>query len=150
MSNSPQRGFNFQDCIIPEFWCGNGRIPTNKPNKRYRRAGTRVECLRKGFGAGKFTEIAKSLPEDSLQHIKYIGPAYETNFRKEGIKNLTDLVHYSKMLVTAAVLREVLTEVCTRTDGVLDTKAYNSVIAYLYSQNIPRLTNKLPACVRMT
>lgn len=136
--------FKESDCIIPELWCGDGPIP-NKKGKRYLRAGTRSECVKKGFGAGMFSEKAKELKENSLCQIKYVGETYEKKFSKKGIKTTDDLLR--KMETNTRVqIEKILKGIFKRGGNAgLDQRAYNSTLMYLYNHGV----GHLPACSKI-
>lgn len=139
--------FNPDDCATPTFYCGDDpAVPPRIPGKDtfYSRHGTPRECLTKGFGAGMYSERAKHLPVDSLQKIKFVGEKYEANFAVEKIKNVDDLgwyVHNHTVSQIDAMLRRVF----QKKGGVLDLKAYNATLLYLYKRGEPRIPN----CQRM-
>lgn len=129
-------------CIIPELWCGKGRVP-RRQGKRYTRKGTSFECMKKGFGAGMYKEKAKHLPENSLQRIKYIGETYEANFRRKRVTTLEGLVRKVNNLNTKRQKERFLKSAVTKANDVLDSKAYNSLMLFLYSHNV----RGLPDCI---
>lgn len=133
--------FNEKNCAIPSTWCGDAEtVPkTNNGEIYYTRAGTRSECLKKGIGAGTFIERNKSLPEDSLQNIKYIGPKEAEAFSAVGVKNISGLLREIRKMDADEVDR-FLTRVL-RTN----TKAKNSVLLYLYRHGI----STLPQCEKL-
>lgn len=136
--------FNESDCIIPEIWCGaDNKIPKKK-GKIYYKAGNRYECMKKGFGAGTHIERNLNLPLNSLQQIKYIGETYETSFKKIGIKNTTSLISQMK-LKTTDEMSKIIKRVLTKSNNVLDVKAYNSTVLYLYKNGVP----SAPACQKI-
>ena len=135
---------DINDCIIPELWCGNSQNPPNNRGKRYTRKGSSFECMKKGFGAGMYSERAKHIPEGSLMQLKYIGETYQEKFNQRGIHNITEFEN-SMRQASRELKRNVLTFVCTKINGVVDLKAYNSLIMHLYNRGI----GNLPACIRI-
>lgn len=137
--------FNTKTCIIPEFWCGTGEMPKDSSTKMYRRAGTKTECLKKGFGAGKYSEKRTGLKETSLQQIKYVGEEYEKRFRAKGIRTTTKLISemYGK---TSKGIETFLKKIFTRNSTkVVDVRAYNSTLLFLYSHG----NGSLPQCIKI-
>lgn len=134
--------FNPQSCIIPEIWCGNSSTPPKTKGKKYIRAGSRYECLKKGIGSGIHQERRKKLPNSSLQQIKYVGETYETNFRGVGISNIPQLIREMKNK-TSKEVETLLKRILTKSDGKLDTRAYNSTLLFLYQNG----NSGLPSCV---
>lgn len=141
--------FNIRDCAIPVVWCGlSDDVPKYKvgDKKVYKRTGTRVECMRAGFGAGTYTERNKKLPKNSLKHIRYIGDQHELSFKRDGIHTSVKLRQIARTLSKnklSGMLRSLLR---TKTDK-LDKRAYNSVILYLHSTGVS--TEKLPRCSKI-
>jgi len=134
--------FDPDRCAVPCVWCGNGVLPTRiQNNKKYTREGTKFECMKKGFGSGMYAERAKHLPATSLQNIKYVGNEYEGKFAQRNIKTIQDLRTKAK---NKAALTKVLKEVFTKSNGVLDKRAYNATLLYLYQHGI----GNLPQCDR--
>lgn len=118
-----------------------------KENIKYTEKGTPIYCLQKGIGTGMYLERKKNLPFMSLQMIKYIGEQYENKFFKKNIKTITDLFKYVKQH-TKKQNEDLLKSVLKMRNNVIDYKAYNSVIHFLYfSQEIP--INKLPLCKKI-
>lgn len=134
--------FRIQDCYIPEVWCGDSDQIPQTLHKKYSRVGTRRECLKKGFGAGMYTERNKNLPQNSLQQIKYVGPVYEQNFEdEEGITTIPQLINFASGQ-SKVQLEQSLKKILVKNNGVVDTKAYNSVILFLYQKGI----RNVPSC----
>lgn len=136
--------FKVSDCYIPEVWCGDSdTIPRHSVNRRYTRKGTRRECLKKGFGAGMYTEKNKSLNPTSLQQIKYIGERYEQRFDIIGnIRSTTQLINYAKTRNSNQIDR-FLKRILVKSNQVIDQRAYNMVVLFLYQKgvrNVPRCT----------
>ena len=145
--------YNRDRCLIPTAYCGDGNIPTNPVNtertSRYHHIGTRSECMRKGFGAGAAQERIKGLPANSLQRIKYIGPQYEQNFATNNIQhihNINQLVDYSATHNRTQITR-LLMRGCRKVNGVLDRRAFNSVIMFLDDHHINHAS--LPRCKKV-
>lgn len=138
--------FNFRDCIIPTVWCGNGNIPTKvSEDKKYSRIGTRLECMKKGFGAGMYSEKKKLLSPESLQNIKYVGEIFEQNFKKNNIHTLDDLVEFAKKKRSSEI-KKVLYKVLEKKNKQFDKRAYNSVLLYLFHHG----GKDLPLCRRIS
>lgn len=134
--------FNLDECAIPTVWCGEGNPPPRKPEAQtyYRKTGTRYECMKKGFGAGMYTEKNKGLPPDSLQQIKYVGDIYENKLKAMGINNCTQLRNKLNNKPTSYI-KKTLTKIFTRRNKILDKRAYNSTLVYLYQHgngSVPR------------
>ncbi len=136
--------FSEEACIIPEIWCGESATPPKKKGTIYYKTGSRYECMKKGFGAGTYTEKALTRPLSSLQNIKYVGPKYEENFKKAGIKTLAQLVTQTGSK-TSTQIKTLLTGILTKENGILDTKAYNSTVLYLHRHGV---ANR-PPCVKI-
>lgn len=138
--------FNPKDCVIPTVYCGNKKkIPKSEKGVTYARKGTSYECLQKGYGAGYYSEKAKHLKPSSLQRIKYVGDLYELNFKKRKINTTTSLITYSKTLSNEE-LKLFLGEVFLKKDGVVDMRAYNSTLLYLYNNGV---YENLPPCTKI-
>ena len=130
--------FRETDCYIPKVWCGKeDNYPQGYHNDSYYiRAGERHECLKQGIGAGIAT--AKKHPPTSLQSIKYIGEKYNESFKDAGIKNTSDLKKETKKR-TPAQIKSLLESILSKKNGrkkIIDQRAYNSVILYLYRGGI--------------
>lgn len=136
--------FNEADCVIPELWCGEASTPPKKKGTIYYKTGTRYECMKKGFGAGTHIERREYLPVGSLQQIKYVGEKHEKDFKSAGIKNVQTLASQMK-LKTTAEMEAVLKRILTKSNGVLDTKAYNSTVLYLYKHGVA----SAPSCKKI-
>jgi NAD-specific glutamate dehydrogenase len=137
--------FNINLCAIPQIWCGDKPMPKKKDGATYIRKGTSYECLKKGFGAGKSSELKKSLPEDSLQNIKYIGDTHEKKFKQLKINNIDKLVKFSKDNSKEA-LTALLSKALKKSNEQIDKKAYNSVLMFLYKKDI----KNLPSCKKLS
>lgn len=139
--------FNPEDCAIPTFYCGDQEsLPKRKrgDDKYYTRHGTSRECLSKGFGAGMITERMKSLPENTLQQIKYVGDVYERKFREAGIDNVDALIKYAQSRNPIEV-DTLLKRVLAKKGGSLDQRALNGTLLFLYKNGVQRI----PGCNRM-
>jgi len=132
--------FNIDKCKIKKVWCGSTPNPPNL--KKYSKTGSRVECLRQGFGAGSYSERIKNLPQSSLQRIPYIGPEMESNFHKHNISDANDLLKKMKLTKTPQGKEAVLKNVLLNKNGGLNGKAYNSTIVFLHENGILNL----PSC----
>jgi hypothetical protein len=137
------RRFDTSRCIIPEVWCGNGN-PPNRRDRRYTRNGTKGECLKKGIGAGMAIERAKVLPPNSLQTIKYVGETYENNFMNRHIRNTDMLIRWCQRM-TAQRIDNLLRTVFQKANGVIDMRAFNSTILFLYKKGI----RHVPQCSQL-
>jgi len=141
--------FDRNRCRIPTVYCGDDessedehpqRYPRNAPgNRKYIRRGTRNECMRKGFGAGSAKERKKGLPEWSLQNIEYIGEKHEKRFfGRAGIGDIDDLLDEFRAM-DANEKERVLRKVLKNSAGVVDGRAYNSVLLFLDDKGVKRL-----------
>lgn len=133
--------FRRRDCAIPRLWCGNGNIKYDKkiPDGFYNREGTRYECLKSGFGAGKAS--ADEVSRQSLRSIKYIGEYYEDKFKRKKVNTVAGLKRKAENLGKAK-FKKFLVSVLKRKDGAKDTKAYNSVLIHLDDMGV----KELPKC----
>ncbi len=141
---------NTYKCAIPSYYCGkNTTIPKRKKTDEvyYVRHGTPYECLKKGFGAGSIIEKNKNLSKNSLQQIKYVGEKYENAFKTRGIKTISNLLENAK-INNSHSNSKLLKAVFVKKDGVIDKRAYNSTILFLYNNNIN--TKNLPECDKIT
>jgi hypothetical protein len=139
--------FNKKSCAIPTVWCGDGKMPTaHKDGMFYTREGTRSECVKKGFGAGKYQERNAHLPKTSLLQIKYVGETYEGKFKRYGITSTTQLLkEFKSSKANPSMIEKTLKDIFTKKDHKLDQRAYNSTLLYLYGNGI----GKLPQCSKM-
>ena len=137
--------FRRRNCAIPRLWCGNGKVNFRKKvnDGFYSREGTRYECLKIGFGAGKHS--LENPSSTSLKNIKYIGEIYEDSFRRKDIGSLKELKRVSKKM-TVNDFKRLLQQILKKKDGTVDNRAYNSVLIYLDDVGI----KKLPACYAFT
>ena len=134
--------FDVNECAVPCVWCGDGVMPKTIQNgKKYTRDGTKFECMKKGYGSGMYSERSKHIPQTSLKQIKYIGDEYEARFIQKKIKTLEDLRKKAKN-GRKNTLETLLNDVFTKKDGVLDKRAYNATLMYLYSHGI----GDIPGC----
>ena len=136
---------SLKNCAIPTVYCGKKKIPSNTNEIKYTKKGSRDECLRKGFGAGQYSEKLKNLPSNSLQRIKYVGDKYETEFRRYGIGKTTTLIRKcSKQTKEQNTL--MLKKIFLRKDGIVDKKGYNSTILFLSKNGVATS----PTCLRIS
>lgn len=138
--------FVLSNCDIPVVWCGESDKPPKKgkEGKYYYKTGSRTECLRVGFGAGTHIERNNNLPPKSLQQIKYVGEKHEKDFKAAGITD-TSKLRKEMGKRTTAEMEKILKRILVRKDGVLDARAYNSVIVYLYKNGL----GAVPACKKI-
>lgn len=136
--------FREEDCLIPEIWCGESSIPSRKKGKLYYKTGTRYECMKKGFGAGMYTEKRSNLPPVSLMKISYVEEKHEELFKKIGIKSTKQLVEEMR-LRTSKEISYILTKILKKDNGELNEKAYNSVVLYLYRHGV----GGVPKCKKL-
>jgi len=136
--------FKLEKCAIPTVWCGESdTVPKSKdPLIKYKRAGTRDECLKKGFGAGSNQARLKTLPRNSLQRIKYLGEIHESRFIEKGIKN-TDVLLKEMSGRSTTSIAAFLKSVLTKKDKKVDIRTYNCVLVFLHQNGI----SNLPSCV---
>jgi hypothetical protein len=140
------RAFDTDLCSIPRVYCGDrDAIPERRigDDFYYTRKGTPKECLMVGFGGGMMTERGKTLPQNSLQKIKYIGEKYEDKFKAKNVQNINDLVEYANW--NPNNFSDLLAEILVKKNGVVDKKAKNSVLLHLHRKGV---TN-LPSCDRI-
>lgn len=142
--------FKETTCYIPRVWCGKkDTYPSGyQDDSYYYKAGTRTECLKQGIGVGMASVKKKHLPRNSLQQIKYIGEKHEESFVKAGIKNINDLLREAGSKTSPqikALLEKILGKAAGKGKKVLDNRAYNSVILYLYRHGVVNV----PGCKKM-
>lgn len=141
--------FRMTDCAIPSVWCGKSDNPP-KPKSgdmiRYTGPGSRYQCMQKGYGAGMYGEKKRGLPQTSLQQIKYVGDVYEANFKRNGISTANQLISKLKGK-SKATIQNIIKRSVTKKGGVVDRKAYNHCLAYLYAHSIN--DKKLPLCYKL-
>lgn len=138
--------FKEKDCYLPTIWCGESdTLPKKGKNDTYyRKVGSRYECLKQGFGAGTYTERKQNLPAKSLEQIKYIGPEHNSAFQAEGINNLDQLVRETSTR-SASSIEKLLKSILTKSNKVIDMRAYNSILLYLYRHG----NSNLPVCKKI-
>jgi len=138
--------FKKEDCYLPTIWCGeSNKLPSKQKNDTYYyKVGTRYECLKQGFGAGTHTERKQNLPVNSLEQIKYIGPEHDSSFKREGIKTSNQLIK-EMSIKSASGIEGFLKRVLAKSNGVVDVRAYNSVLLYLYRNG----NGNLPVCKKI-
>jgi len=142
--------FDFKKCKIPTVYCGKEKtIPKSKSidDRYYIRKGTPYECMTKGIGMGIITVSLKGIPANSVRHIKYVGEVYSKNLSKNNVKNIGDLIKYSKKNSNVS-LEKLLKKSFTKKDGKLDKRAYNSTLMYLAKNGVDH--KKLPVCSKIT
>jgi len=134
--------FNPDTCIIRKLYCGNGNIPTNTFNSthKYSKRGTPYQCLQKGIGMGVWTERHKQLFSESLLNITYVSETIEQNFKKENIETISQLLQKINSLNSQQINR-LLNKIC-KEKGTINHKAKNTILLFLYNQNI----QNLPSC----
>jgi len=134
---------NLDRCKIPTVYCGmqDKQYPYYDKNNKYVRQGTQSECMRKGFGASMAIQTKKSLREDNLQQIRYVGTKFNDNFIAEGIRTIPELLNRARIL-SIPFLDRLLRKVFTNANGTLNGKGYNSVILFLYDNGL----RNLPEC----
>jgi hypothetical protein len=121
--------FDPNNCYF-ETWCGKGDKP-----RLYKRTGTRYECLKIGYGRGKYSTV----PEGSLDTIPYLSENAKIYLINEDILSLDDF------------LDEIYSMNYEETKNFLKAieyttpKKFNSVVRFLYNNGIP--ASKLPKCV---
>lgn len=126
------------NCVIRKFYCGDGPLPKDTPRKKYSRKGSSYECLKRGYGIADWEHKKKQLPATSLQQIPYIGPVFAGNFKKAKIYSINSLVARLKGLDTTEK-RAIISKACTRKNGGLDQRAFNSVVLFLHDRGIKQL-----------
>ena len=107
----------------------------------YYKAGTRFECMKKGFGAGTHIEIKKKLPSESLQQIKYVGKIYENNFKGQHINNLKQLRKVCSQKKSSKEIEVLLKKIFSKKGGGIDKRAYNSTVLYLVKIGVRHIPN---------
>jgi hypothetical protein len=142
---------NIEKCLIPTKFCGKLSKPVPhhnlKENLRYTARGTPVSCMQKGIGTGIHIEKRNKLSTLSLQQIKFIGEQYENKFYNKNIKDITELIKYIKTH-TQSQNEKLLKSILTMRNNIIDYKAYNSIIHFLYYSNeIP--ISRLPLCKKI-
>lgn len=146
--SSAQSKFNIEECAIPTYWCGDSDEPPSSkkdPLIHYIRSGTRSECLRIGVGVGKYTTLKKDISPTSLQQIKYVGDEYEKKFMAKGVANTKDLLAYARIRPPQEI-EKLLKSILVKSNKVVDARAYNSTLVFLYRNGV----GVLPRCTRIT
>lgn len=136
--------FNPDRCYIPTVYCGKqARVyPYVENENRYIGPGDSYQCMQKGYGAAQARENRKRLTVTSLQNIRYVGPKFEENFRREGISTIAQLISYVRNH-TVAQSQSMLERVFRNANGRLNGKGFNSTLLYLYKNG----NDRLPQCV---
>ena len=127
---------NREECKIHTVYCG--KAP--RPPRGYSHKGSSYECLRQGYGAGKWAEKTKHLPLTSLMQIKFINERYQTRFKSKQIYSQKSLLEKMNVL-TLEQKKNLLKSILTLKSGNLDKRAYNSVLLFLdnhFITNLPR------------
>jgi hypothetical protein len=138
--------FDPDKCYIPTVYCGNKerKYPYVEKDNLYEGKGTPHQCLKKGFGGAVARENKKHLPPDSVQMIRYVGPLFEENFRKENILSTKQLIKYVRDN-SARNIEQMLRRVFSNSNGSLNGKGYNSTLLYLYHNG----QSRLPQCTNL-
>jgi len=123
-------------CIIRKIYCGEGKVPKN-----HSRQGTPYECLKRGYGMADWLHRKKGLSPNSLQQIPYVGEVYEKKFKKYGIYTISSLIKKVGSL-TSSEKNQLLRKVFTKSDGIIDQKAFNSTVLFLHERGL----KNLPGC----
>jgi hypothetical protein len=131
--------YNIKKCTVKQVWCGKSNVVPD-PEKYYK-VGNKEECFKRGFGSGHYSEVNKTLPQNSLMRIPYVGEVMEQNFKNNGIQTLSKLVSKTKNM-TSEQKDALLKKVLKNKDGKINTRAYNSVIIFLFNKGIL----SLPPC----
>lgn len=136
--------FKTSDCAIPSVWCGKRDTPKGiVKNIKYYRKGSPYECVRKGFAAGSYKMEKNSLPKNSLRQIKYVGVGYEEKFIENDVDDLDKFIQ--KAFVTSKKdIEKFLKFIFKNKKGLLDKRAYNSTLLYLYHRGVD-----VPNCSRI-
>jgi hypothetical protein len=123
--------FNPQRCYL-NIWCGKNPKPD-----QYRRIGSPYECLRKGFGIGKFD---KPHAPRSLDSIPYITDEKKAVLHRLQITTLFNfLTHVNNLPDYRSSKRFIEGEL-----ALTNAEHYNKMILFLYEKGIPII--KLPRC----
>lgn len=136
--------FNTNACAIPDVWCGNGNttyhvvsLSANGIPKVYTRNGTKVECLRKGVGAGKASH------HRGIASITYVSDAHVRAMANRGVKTLAQLRSTLEHM-TGQQKASWLKGVLDIGKGV-NWKAYNAILLYLNKNGV----DNLPRCKKL-
>ncbi len=135
--------FDPERCYIPTVYCGTKekKYPYYENDNKYIQHGSPFQCMKKGFGAATARENKKRIPQSSLQNIRYIGPYFEEEFKKEGITTISQLISFARRS-SANQIENTLTRVFRNRNGSLNGKGYNSILLFLYRNG----NNRLPHC----
>ncbi len=135
--------FRPEGCYIPTVYCGNEerKYPYREGENEYMRAGTRHECMQKGFGAALAQTTKKTLTAENLQQIRFVGPKFEQAFKNRNIHTTRQLLEYARVHSPVEIER-MLKGVFQTQIGLLYGKGYNSVLLWLYRNG----TRELPQC----
>ena len=133
--------FNKSACLVRKVYCGDGKVPKDTAEIKYSRKGTQYECLKKGYGIAHWERHNKGLSKTSLQQIMYIGPKYETNFKRLKVYSIISLLKKTSEM-SAAEKKSFIATGCKRENGSVDQKAFNAVVLFLYTKD----QGDLPAC----
>ena len=133
--------FNKSNCVIRKTYCGNGNVPKDTSTQKYSRKGTPYECMQKGYGVSYWIQRKKTLSQNSLQQIIYIGPVFEKNFKKHKIYSQMSLINKLEPL-SMTEKKKLLTSICKRKNGGIDQRAFNSVVLFLHQKRV----KNLPSC----
>ena len=129
-------------CIIRKIYCGSKkRLPADTASQKYSRKGTAYECMQRGFGVADWAHKKAALPKNSLQQIPYIGPVYESAFKRKKIGTIPALIKRCESL-SAAEKKVLLSSCVTRANDSIDQRALNSVIYFLHTHGV----TQLPRC----
>lgn len=139
--------FDIRKCFIESIYCGNKKtkFPFEKGRIKYTSKGTPYSCLQKGYGSAKYNIEKKGLKKDSLKNIPYIGDVFEKNFIKYNIKNIGDLIKFSKK-ATKPQLRDTFNRIFKKSDGIVHKNAFNSTLIFLFEKGILK---NLPQCKKI-
>lgn len=134
--------FSKSKCIIRKIYCGDkNSVPKDTRTVKYSRAGTRAECLRRGFGVAEAKYKKDGVSANSLQNIMYVGEIYAKNFKKKRITSLKTLIKRVENM-TAVEKKTLLTSCCKKSNNVVDHRAVNSILLYLHEHGV----DDLPGC----
>ena len=99
--------------------------------------------MKKGFGAGMYSEKKKYIDSNSLRQIPYVGEQIERKFIKRNINNIDDLKRYFKKH-SREYNKQLIVYATKKSNNTRNSRAYNSIIVYMYDLGID--TNRLPIC----
>lgn len=118
-----------------ETWCGKGP----KPDK-YKRTGSRYDCLKVGYGIGSWQTKRKNIPDHDLDNIPYLTPTAKNTLINGGITSVSDFLNRIRSFQDYTATKSFLEEM-----GCFGTKKkFNLVILFLFERGIP--ITKLPEC----